>query len=303
MQSDSALLNELAHRTQYLRELSGEEGAAMKRVLLEIYMDVAALCKQHGLTMMLSGGSCLGAIRHQGFIPWDDDLDVMMPRRDYEQLIALLQTGALGEKYAYSAPNPETESACVFLKIYRQNSKNVDIFNIESPFHKGIYIDVFAIDAVPRNGWARSLKGLIANGLQFCSILTLYANYSNTVIQEYMGMSPQLKRRYRLKCIAGKIVDIIPRKKWNWWFDQWVSDAAEDKPWGIPTGRKYYNGEVFPKDVFVPTNKAIFEGVEVAVPHDYDRYLRNLYHDYMQLPPVEKRERHFIYQFELPKDM
>lgn len=322
MKSDSQLLNELAHKTHFLRELRPEESSAMKKALLVMYNDLATLCDHHGLTMMLSGGSCLGAVRHQGFIPWDDDLDVMMPRIDYERLIVLLHEGALGDKYDYSAPNPTTESTCVFLKIYRKESLNVDIFSLNAPFPKGLYIDVFAIDAVPRNRIIRSIKGFIANALQFCSILTLYANYRNEVVETYMSLDKSLYRRYRLKCVLGRMAGIVPRYKWLWWFDRFVgSSTTRPKPtytvteninqrfsapshvlWGIPTGRKYYTGEVFDKNVFIPTIPAVFEGITVQIPNGYDIYLRNLYHDYMQLPPTDKRERHFICKFQLPTD-
>ena len=97
MKSDSELMNELAKRTDYLRELTEEESKA-----LDMYVDIARLCEQHQLTVMLCGGSCLGAIRHKGFIPWDDDLDLLMPRHDYEQLIRLLEQGALGKNYEFN---------------------------------------------------------------------------------------------------------------------------------------------------------------------------------------------------------
>ena len=97
MKSDFELMNELAKRSDYLRELTDDESKALKKTLLAMYVDIARLCEAHNLTVMLCGGSCLGAIRHKGFIPWDDDLDLLIPRRDYEQMIRLLEQVELGE--------------------------------------------------------------------------------------------------------------------------------------------------------------------------------------------------------------
>lgn len=302
MKSDSELMNELAQRTNYLRVLTQEESAAMKKALLAIYCDVADLCEKNNLTIMLSGGSCLGAVRHKGFIPWDDDLDVMMPRADYEKLIALLQKGELGNKYEYNIPNAQTDSKNVFLKIYRKNSRNVEVFNENTPFPKGLYLDVFALDAVPKTHIGQLLKGFIANAIQYCSILVLYAQYPSKAFQEFMSLDKQTERRYRIKCFVGRLLSVIPHRKWVYWFDKWVASDRLDRKWGIPTGRKYYNGEIFNKEVFLPTVSAEFEGVQVQIPGKYDMYLKNLYHDYMQLPPVEKRERHFIVDFQLPQE-
>lgn len=302
MKSDSELMNELAKRTNYLRVLKPDESVAMKKALLEIYCDVADLCRKHGLIIMLSGGSCLGAVRHKGFIPWDDDLDVMMPRSDYEKLISLIKEGKLGDKYEYNTPNSSTDSKNVFLKIYRKNSRNIELFNEKTPFPKGLFIDVFAIDSVPKTHFGQLVKGFFANFLQYCSILVLYAQYPSKSLKEFMALDKQTNRRYRIKYQIGKILSIIPHRKWVYWFDKFVASDLPDRQWGIPTGRKYYNGEIFDKNVFIPTTTAEFEGVQVQIPGEYDKYLTNLYKDYMKLPPVEKREQHFIIDFQLPQD-
>lgn len=299
MKSDFELMNELAKRSDYLRELTDDESKALKQALLAMYVDIARLCEAHNLTVMLCGGSCLGAIRHKGFIPWDDDLDLLMPRRDYEQLIRLLEQGALGENYEFNTPNSKTDAKNVFLKIYRRNTLNVDIYSDTPAFPQGIAIDVFALDAVPRTRFGQYLKGLIANGLQFASIVVLYAQYPSVHLREFMSLDRDMLRRYRFKCLLGRILGIIPHRKWVWWFDRFVACDRDDRQWGIPTGRKYYNGEIFPREVYVPAAEAEFEGMKVHIPNQFDPYLRNLYKDYMQLPPEDKRERHFCIKLQL----
>ena len=167
MKSESQLMSELSHRSHFLRELTPEESKALKSAILDIYKDVASLCDKYNLVYMMSGGSCLGAIRHQGFIPWDDDLDIMMPRRDYNRLIALCSKGELGDKYEFTYPNPKEDANIVFLKIFRKDSKNVELFNMTTPFPKGVYLDVFALDSVPRWHFMQKLKGFVANVIQY----------------------------------------------------------------------------------------------------------------------------------------
>jgi len=299
MRSESQLMSELSHKTHYLRELTNDESNALKSAILDIYKDVAALCDKYGLVYMMSGGTCLGTIRHQGFIPWDDDLDIMLPRKYYDALINLLEKGELGEKYEFTYPNSNTDANTVFLKIFRKHTKDVELFNINTPFPKGIYIDVFALDAVPKYKWMQQIKGFIANAIQFIAMARLYVQYPSDPLKEYMYMDESLKKRYKLKMLLGKLASFASHAKWIYWFDKFVASDRDNRQWGIPTGRKYYNGEIFDKSVFVPVKKAMFEGLEVNVPNDTQIYLTNLYKNYMQLPPEDKRERHFIVEFKL----
>jgi lipopolysaccharide cholinephosphotransferase len=145
------LMNEIARSTNLLHEVTPAEADKLRSILLMMYNDVAKLCKENNLTLMLGGGSALGAVRHNGFIPWDDDLDLMMYRPDYDKLISLLESGALSDKYEFSAPNPHSISTNRFLMIYLKGTtlEEVGTSNLSVP--KGIKLDVFAIVNVPSN--------------------------------------------------------------------------------------------------------------------------------------------------------
>lgn len=299
MKSDSALMNEVAHRTTFLHELTEQESQSLKEALLEIYKDVDTLCKRHGLTMMLGGGSCLGAVRHKGFIPWDDDLDIMMPRVDYEILIGAIEQGELGQTYEFTYPQKKKDSKGPFLKIYKKGTLNVELIGSGGDFPKGIFLDVFPMDYAPRSILARKIKAVIANGLQYMGILTTYAQFSTKELDDFMALDKELNQRYKTKKRIGKFLSIVPHRKWVYWFDCFVACGKDTGFLGIPTGRKYYLGEILESKVFLPTSQVEFEGLMVNIPGDYDKYLSNLYRNYMQLPPEDKRERHFIREFSL----
>ena len=302
MKSASQLMTELAHRTHCLRELSEVESKALKVALLDIFKEVVSICEQYGLTYMMSGGSCLGAIRHKGFSPWDDDLDIMMPRNDYNSLLCLLEKGVLGDKYEFTYPQKGKDANTVFLKVFLKGSIDIELVNKNTPFPKGVFLDVFAIDSVPRSKLGQRIKGFLANLIQFISMSRLQVQYPSNEYKEFVSLDPCLKKRFHLKQVVGKIMAFASHSKWVHWYDLFVSCSKENRPWGIPTGRKYYNGEIFDKDVFLPIRKAYFEGITVNVPNNYHLYLTNLYSNYMVLPPVEKREKHFICEFQLPEE-
>ncbi len=302
MRSDSELMNELAHKADYLYEMTAEESEMMKSVLLDIYRDFARLCRENNLIQMLGGGSCLGAIRHKDFIPWDDDLDVMMPRKDYDRLIELLEDGEMSEKYEFSYPDGKKDSKNAFLKIYRKGSLNVELFCEGTPFPQGIYLDVFPMEFVPDSRLGQLINGFFANILLFISIMVLYAQYPTNSLRRFMTLDKSLKRRYNIKRAIGTIFGIIPHYKWVYWFDRFVASSKPTNKVGIPTGRKRYNGEIYDTSAVFPPAEASLREETVYVPADYDSYLKNLYRNYMELPPIEKRERHFIIKFQPPCD-
>lgn len=303
MKTDTQILNEIALNSPFLHQLTAEESSDMKKLLLIMLKDISETCEHNGLTYMLGAGSCLGAIRHKGFIPWDDDLDIMMPRKDYESLIRLLEAGKLGDKYEYNTPKRNEDCKNTFLKIYRKGTLDNELYNENTSFPKGIYIDIFPMDSAPKNKFQQSMKAIISDILKTISICVLYAQYPSMKYKEFVYSAPNTKKRYKIRLMIGNVFKIIPHRLWVYWFDKFNSSTKDTGFTTIPTGRKHYKGEIQPTDVFLPVKYEMFEGIKCPIPGNTHAYLSSLYGDYMTLPPEDKRERHFVYQFkcELPK--
>lgn len=298
MKSDTQMLNELAAQSEYLHVLTEEESKDLKKMLLIMYKDIAKLCNDNNITFMLGGGSCLGAIRHKGYIPWDDDLDLMMFRKDYEALIQLCREGALGEKYEIDTPSKDKDSKNLYLKIYRKDTLDNELYNEKTPFPKGIFIDVFPMDSAPRVKFLQRLHGVVSDVMQFIATCVLYAQYPSTKYRNYVSGNEEALKRYKQRLFIGKIFGVVSHRTWAYWFDIFNASTKETGYTTVPTGRRHYVGEIQPTRTFLPVKYTIFEGIQCPVPADTDAYLTALYKNYMQLPPEDKRERHFVYQFE-----
>ncbi len=296
-----SLMNSLSHNSDILRELSTEENEALKECLTHMFHDVCEVCEKHNITIMLGGGSALGCIRHQGFIPWDDDLDLMMPRKDYEIFKDIFEK-ELGEKYILSAPNYKNKSKTRFPKILKKNTTLKEIADLKSTLPTGVFLDVFIIDNVPENILLQKIKGLWCNALMFASTQAYWFENRSNQLKKYMCKTKQGKRSYRIRMGIGFLCSIIP--SWIWFnaVDNAIQYNKASKFVGMPTGRKHYFGEIHPRDVLLPISYGLFCGERVPIPGKCDIYLKTLYGEhYMELPPENKREKHFIVEFDLNK--
>ena len=292
------LMNSISHSSDILRELTPEENQALKKELMCMFLDVWNVCKKYDLTIMFGGGSALGAVRHQGFIPWDDDLDLLMPRRDYDVLQSVFEK-ELGEKYLLSAPNYNGRSKNRFPKIMKKGTTLKELSDIHSNDPCGIFLDIFILENVPEHKVMRTAKGYWSQFLMFGGSQAYWYEHRCPEVKRYMCQTKEGKRNYLLRMTLGCVCSILPSWKWFDAVDKAVQFRGHTTLLGIPTGRKHYFGEILPADVYLPVSYGSFEGIQVPVPGNCDRYLTNLYGNYMQIPPVEKRERHLIVDLQL----
>ena len=289
MTSAKELYNRISREAQQ-REITPDELKHLQSVLLQCYLDVQAVCEKHGLNIMLGGGSCLGAVRHQGFIPWDDDMDVNMPREDYQRFSEIFDA-ELGDKYSLFAPNHGDENTNRFPVIKIKGTSVT-----ASGSTNEIKMDIFIIENVPKSRIAQKCKGL------FCHALMLVASSAQMLASPEDSVLKQTKegRRFlRRRLLIGRLFSFKTAQDWLNAVDKVCPYERKTGIVSIPTGRNHYFGEMQPSETFFPLSRGVFEGYEVNLPGNPHAYLTKLYgDDYMTPPPPEKREKHYIQEID-----
>ena len=286
------LINKLAKDNQ-LRGITGEESKELKKVLLQAYLDVLNVCNKYELSLFLVGGSLLGAVRHQGFIPWDDDMDVAMSRHDVNCFKTIFSK-ELGDKYILNAPNHSDNPMGRFPKILIKNTKLVELGMCSDDDNSNIKIDLFLIESIPANILLRAIHGAVCSGFMYIASNVEFFE-KRALLKSFMCSSKEGQTTYRKKVLLGSLFSIVGSTRWFNIVDRACQYRRETSLVGIPTGRKHYFGEIRKKETFFPPGELPFEGEMAIVPNNWDDYLSNLYGNYMNVPNVEDREQHLIY--------
>lgn len=281
-------LNEvLLHSGYPSYELTDFERKKLKETLLEIFKDISIVCERNELVYLLGGGSCLGTVRHKGFIPWDDDLDMMMPRKSYNKLAEYLMA-AFPEKYFLTGPGYSSDGK--FLKVHKKGT----IFEslLDNP-NDGIEVDIFPIESIPKNRFSRIFHGMKLNFYSFIASCVKLLKSPSPADKYLMHLKKTMPMMFMRKTIGF----LFSWKSYTCWilkFDEEASREFKSDFVSIPSGRKHYFGEIHKDDVFFPVTYGEFEGLKVPLPNDCETYLSRLYGDYMRVPNEEDKEKHFV---------
>lgn len=281
-----------------IHEVTPEELKELQACFLEILKDIIQVCEENDICYMAAGGTCLGSIRHKGFIPWDDDVDLIMPRADLNKFVEIFDR-TMGEKYELTSPNSKYQLESMITAVYKKNTLKASFYDYNTPFPKGVHIDIFAIEAVPENRIIRRFKGIFAIGLQFIAVSALFYRFRSDVKKKFFYQSGAGKFNYRLRCTIGFLFSFRPYQVWGNIFDCFVRGNEASKLWAVPTDIGHYFGHVMPKEVYFPPTKGEFEDIFINLPANPDAYLKNQYGDYMAIPPEADREKHYSVGFSL----
>ncbi|WP_261874847.1 LicD family protein [Vibrio rarus] len=256
----------------------------LRQFQIKILDYVHEYCSANNLKYSLAGGTMLGAIRHKGYIPWDDDIDIMMPREDYDFLISNI-TKSIPNLVSYSSM-PEGDKP-YFKNCGKLAIKNTLLVEPDAPSYIdgiGINIDIFPIDYFSGSKKIASYKSN-----SFVLFKKIY--FSKYIFNERFN-SKVSKVAY---IIMGKFpgVNLIAKKAINKFFN--FNKVKSN--FAISTGSVYYKKDIFEKEIYDNYSKYTFCGKQYNGIQDYDTYLGQLYGNYMELPPEEKRVSHNVNAF------
>lgn len=296
---DFLLSSKLLYSTYFSEyKLDSKQIKKLQNELLAIFIDVKNVCDEYNIQYMMSGGSLLGAVRHEGFIPWDDDIDIMMLRSEYEKFRNVFNK-TCSDKYVLMEPLSDKKYFYKMPKIYKKGTKYVEIQNAGIHAYDMLFIDVFIIENVPDSKFLRKIKGRIYDFAYKGASVCIDYLYPSPVIEEKAKRNQGLAEYYRFR----KRIGFFFSKMGGIYFylkicEKLAQTKKETVYLGIPSGISYER-EIFPCEVFTKIAMGNFCGYKVKIPADYDRYLTNLYGDYMKIPPIEKRELHIAYKIEI----
>ena len=275
-----------------MKKISNQELKKLQKVELEMMTEFHRICKKHHLKYILAGGSCLGAVRHQGFIPWDDDIDVAMPREDYQKFLEIQEHELDSTKYYFQSLETTDCYPFIYGKIRRKDSIYAEsISNIDKNM-QGIWIDIFPCDHVPDNDVKMKFNFSI---VVFLKILIGNKNGNRSISKSW------------IKSIVLKLIHlcshIIPeKKKKKQLIKHMTKYNDQDTERVICYGGRYLLKEIFLTKHLEKRVLHKFENQKFYIPKYYDEFLTNLYGDYMTPPPKEKRcPEHLISEIKFPK--
>lgn len=255
---------------------------------LDILKTFIKICEENNLRYFLCYGSMIGAVRHQGFIPWDDDVDVAMPRPDYE-IFSNIANKVLPD-YMYFSTYKLGKDHITLSSMIMNKNHDFTLHNAGKVVKTGAWIDVLAIDGAPEPGISRKI--FLIKFMYYRTMCQL-AHFDKVV--NLQKPRPWYEKVVIKFAQITKIERYLDGVKYGKKYHKLLSRIPYDKSEEVATfqGDDRLEG-IVPKEVYGKGKKYRYEDIYVIGPDDYDRYLKCYYSDYMKYPPMELRNRHNV---------
>lgn len=259
----------------------------LQRSILDIALEFRRICDKHGLKYFLIGGTLLGAVRHGGFIPWDDDMDVGMLREDYEKFLQVCPQ-ELGEDFFLQTHGTDPSYAFCFAKIRLNGTTLAEDYAVHSEQHNGVYLDIFPYDDMPQGKLQQKLHYLMYKCVKWAALGKTDYAFVETKKRRFAACMKVLFFPFSEDTLIRMLDRIC------------TMHNREDAEYCVNMGGAYNYNEFTRKANLTELTTLDFEGYGFLAPTNYRELLAQMYGDYMKLPPVEKRgDQHRVVQMEL----
>lgn len=250
---------------------------------LEILVEFRRICEENKLKYYITAGTLLGAVRHKGFIPWDDDIDVAMPIRDYKKFARICRRTLSGSFFLQNTAS-DRQYPFYFCKIRKNSTFVNDPFLKNLAIHKGLYIDIFPLVKCPENERAARTYFKLVEFITYAII----AKYDREFVCGYGKRA--VKLIFNLIKLLPKKVLVLFRNT----ICQTMEILCSGKRLCTVSGAHGYPREAYDSEWFSRTAQLVFEGEVFCAPSGWDELLTSMYGNYMTPPPADDCAGHFI---------
>lgn len=281
--------------------MTNDELIRLQNHLKNMYLDIEKVCQNHNLQVMVAFGSIIGVLRHRGFIPWDDDIDLYMPRKDYDLLINEY-ANELPKKYKIFSPNSKHGPLSRFAKVVDTTTRFT--LTPENANEKdGIFIDIFPLENACVNKFCIRWCQIKACFLMY--VATSVANWKSKskIEKKIMTSSLTISINYYIRQFIGFLFSWRSPAEWHNKFDKAMTGKPESGFFMSPSGGPQYKYFVpMEKDLYIPTKRMVFDDIEVNVPNQPEKLCEIEYGDWKRIPPECERWKHYINEIKFDLD-
>lgn len=252
------------------------------QIQLSILTKIDIICRHANLNYFLTGGSAIGAVRHQGFIPWDDDIDIGFKREDFEKFLLIAPSAFKGEPLALEENRLDREFEFDFAKVMRTDTQILEHGREDTPTRNGIFIDVFPFDRLTTSASAQ-----------------IDQEHQISALNREITARVYPKRMLGTRKNFNESLDDLYRHRFE---TMTKFNGDESLPWvNMSSPYTFAKETILPEEIETITMMS-FESLTVPIISGYDSYLKRLYGDYLTLPPINKRVSHHIEKMRLLDD-